>query len=450
MIRKIGFVLSILMLATLTSGCSLRSAAPTVSKTITIWGFDDPDVWKPVIKDASKALSGYDVKYVQKSLDANYENDSLNSIMSGSGPDVWAMPSDWVYRHRDKLASMPDAQVKTTNIDTVFAPIVKSTGLIDNKLYALSPTVDTLMVYYNPKLFDQALEEYNSNRSLTSDQRKVISKYLSGNALPTWTDLTEASKYLTKKNGATIDRSGIALGTSNNVSSAPDILSALMLQNETKMTSDNIDTATFNLPTQKNSAPGKASLDFYRSFSDPSSPNYSWNSSMPNDVEAFATGKAAMMIGYESLVNTFSQKYPQFSYKKLALPQLTNNSADIKDYASYTTFTVPALSHFPTQAWQLIGTLCGDSASGYATSLRISPSTKKNNFEKNIADRDTSNPGLIQVQTAVSWNKGRYPVNINQIFSETIQAVANGQGNSQSALDLASTKVTELLRKKTW
>lgn len=450
LVKKVGLVLSVLALATLVSGCSVRTTTPVAAKVITVWGFDDPDVWKPVIKDAAKTTKGYEIKYVQKPLDSSYEINSLNSIMSGTGPDVWAISSDWVYRHKDKIAPMPDAQAKAINLDEQFVPVIKQNGYINNKIYSLAPTVDTLMVYYNAKLFDQAQSEYSANKSLTSDQKKVISKYLSTVSMPTWTDLVEASKYITKKNGDTIERSGIALGTSNNVSRATDILYALMLQNETKMTSDNFDTATFNLPTDKNADPGKASLDFFRSFSDPGSPNYSWNSSMPSDIEAFTSGKTAMMIGYESLINTFSQKYPDFKYKRYSLPQLTNDSAGIKDYSTYTTFVVPKLSAYPAQAWQLINTLITTSSSSYSTSVRVTSSAKKKNFVPSISDRASSNPGTIQAQTATAWTKGRYPLSVNQIFAELIQSVADGRGDVKSSLDLSSTKVTELLRKETW
>jgi ABC-type glycerol-3-phosphate transport system substrate-binding protein len=450
LLKKISLVLSILILATLTSGCGLTSSSNSTPKVLTIWGFDDPDVWKPLINNVSQTLTNYKINYVQKPLDGNYEVSSLNSMMSGEGPDVWAIPSDWVLRHLDQIAPMPDAQAKTVNLDEQFVPVIKQNGFFNGKIYSLSPTVDTLAIYYNPVLFDQALEEINANPSISDDAKKTATGLLSGDPPLTWTNLVDTSKFVTKKSGSTIQRSGIALGTSNNVSRATDILYALMLQNNTKMTSDNIDTATFNLPTQGNPAPGKASLDFFRSFSDPHSPNYSWNSSMPNDVEAFATGKTAMIVGYDSLANTFMQKYPDFKYNKFPFPQLTNEAAGIKDYAQYITFVVPKLSLYPAAAWQLIGMLSGDLSSDYATSLRLTTSTQKTDFVANIQDRGGDTLSSTQAQTATTWAKGRFPSSVNQVFSELIQGVANGTGDTKSALDLASTKVTDLFRKTTW
>lgn len=448
--KKICLVASILVLAVLTSGCGTTTSSTAKPKVITIWGFDDPDVWKPVIKEALKADKGFNINYVQKTLDSNYEVNSLNSIMSGNGPDVWALPSDSVYRHKDQLASMPATLSKALNLDNAFVPAIKSNGVFDNKIYSLSPVVDTLMVYYNPTIFSQAQEEYNANKDLTSEQKKVINNALSGNGFPTWTTLVQASNLITKKSGATINRSGIAIGTSNNVSRADDLIYALMLQNGTKMTSDNIDTATFNLPTDANPAPGKASLDFLRSFSDPNSANYSWNSSLQNDIAAFASGQTAMIINYGSLSRYFAQKFPDLKYKRTSLPQLTSDATAITDYASYTTFAVPNKSLYPTESWQVINALIGNASSDYTTAVGVSSSAKKNNFTANISDRNTNNPGAIQAQTAKVWNKGRYPLDIDKLFSSMIQSVADGQGASQSALDLASTKSTDLFRKSSW
>lgn len=449
-LKKISLALSILILATLVSGCSLRSTTTSAPKRIVIWGFDDPDVWKPVIKEAQKSASGFDIQYVQKTYDANYETDSLNSILAGQGPDVWALPSDSVYRHKDQLAPMPDNLAKNINLNDDFVPAIKQTGYFDNKLFALSPVVDTLMLFYNTKLLDTIQEEYSSNKSLSSEDRRTISASLSASAFPTWTKLVETTKLATKRNGNAIVRSGIALGASNNVSRADDILYALMLQNGTKMTSDAIDTATFNLPSDKSSAPGKASLDFFRSFSDPNSPNYSWNSSMPSDLEAFAAGQTAMMINFGSTSNTLAQKYPDFKYKKTSLPQLTADANGITDYASFVTFAVPKLSANTTPAWSVISALVGNAADGYASAVGISSAAKKKNFTPAVADRDTSNPGGLQAQTAETWNKGRYPANIDQIILAAIGSVADGAGSSQAALDLASTKATEFLRRTSW
>lgn len=465
--KSLSYLLMLASVATLVSGCSLRSTpAATTAKTFTIWAFDDEDVWKPIIKDAAKALKGYDIKYVKKKLDASYENDALNSILSGQGPDIWAMPNDWVYRHRDKLAEMPSSVIASSKIDIdhQFVPAIKTSVDFDNKIYALSPTVDTLMVYYNSKLFDAALEEFSAaNRTVSADSDPVreskrqalqrASKLL-GEVPGTWNDFVETVKLITKKNGAGFDRSGLAMGTTGNVTYETDILSALDLQNGTNMLSTDLKLANFNLPQNTaagtNDYPARRALEFYTSFSNPASANYTWDSSMPSDIEAFATSKAAMMLGPDSLSWRLSQNYPDFRFKKAALPQIGSSSDIISDYASFTAFTVPRASANSAAAWSIIYNLASG-ASSYDATVRVSTSLKKKDFAPTLADRlGSSNPGSFQNQTAKLWIKGRYPLDVDAIMREVIDNVVSSKLTSQASLDSAALKVTDLLKKESW
>jgi ABC-type glycerol-3-phosphate transport system substrate-binding protein len=303
LIKSISLVVLLVFIAVATSGCSLfGSKTPATPKVITIWGFDDEDVWKPFFKDISNTLDGYEVVYTKKTLSPSYENDSLNSILSGQGPDVWAIPNDWVYRHKDKLAPMPDSLVKKTeiNVEDMFVPAVKNSSVFDGKVYSLSPTVDTLMIYYNPEIFEIVLNEYDdAHRGEENIEARREASRLLDQAPTTWSDIAKASNLITRKGGSSISRSGIALGTANNIARSQDILYALMLQNETAITSSDYKLATFNLPQNTNSGandyPSRRALDFYTSFSDPNSANYSWNAAMPQDIESFASGQVSMM-----------------------------------------------------------------------------------------------------------------------------------------------------------
>ncbi len=452
-LKPIALSLMLVLIATTVSGCSLFGGSDeTEAKVITIWGFDDEDVWKPIIKDAEKAVKGYEFVYVKKTLDKDYENSALNSILSSEGPDVWAIPSDWVYRHKDKLAPLSEKLIKDSeiNLENDYVPAVEKIGVIDNQIYALTPTINTLMLYYNPKIFDAALDEYNSAHkgSDNSELRKVASSTLN-NAPITWNEVVEATKLITLKNGNIITRSAIALGETNNIANPTDILYALMLQNGTEMTSSTIDLATFNLPGS--SEPAKNALEFFTSFSTPGSANYTWNENMPNNLTAFSEDKVAMIIGYESLQNYFSQVFPNFKYKKATLPQIGDTQTNITDYTESISFVVPALTTDTESAWKTILSIMATSSSSYAATLNVSHAGKKSNFEPKLADRegDTS-PGKEQAQTATTWTKGRFPVETDEIFNQLIGNKISGKQDSTAALDWGASQVTDLLRRETW
>ena len=443
-------LLAIVMALTLT-GCGEKQTPE--AKEMIVWGFVDEDVFKPIIKDFNKK-NKIKVTYVKKKLDSNYENDALNSIMSGQGPDVWAIPNDWVYRHKEKLTPLPDAVAKSNklNVSETFADFVQKDNIFDGKVYGLTPGVDMLQIYYNPNLFNEATQRASTALKSQTDARKEITGIL-GQFPITWGEFNKILPWLTVKNGNFITTSAVAMGTSNNISYPEDILSLLMLQNQTKMVSDDLAQTSFNLPV-KNSAgeeiySGTNALDFYASYANPASPNYTWNQSMPNDVQAFIEGKVAMIFNYGDLAGYLNQAYPNFKYTRALIPQIGDFNP-ITDYASYTSYVVPEISPTQSDAWSFIVEMSTDSYGTYnSATLTLAPN--KNTEEKVLANRRSrKGPTKTEIVSATTWNKGRYPVELDNLFKDAISRVNSGSQNSQASLDTAAIKLTELLRKEGW
>ncbi|MCX6810516.1 MAG: extracellular solute-binding protein [Candidatus Berkelbacteria bacterium] len=443
--------LAVAMALSLT-GCGTTTT--TKPNSLIIWGFVDEDVFSPIIKDFKNQNKGIDVKYYKKTLDASYEDNALNSILSGQGPDVWAMPNDWVYRHKDKLAAMPATMLTSKKIvaKDYFANVVMQDNVFDNQIYGLTPTIDILHVYYNPTIFDATRSNINktlgsSNPTLQTTLSQILSKFPI-----TWDEFNKIVPYLTVKNGSTITTAGAAIGTSNNVRYSQDILSLLMLQNQTNMLSDDLSQATFNLPI-KNAAgsdvyPGKNSLDFYTSYSNPAAANYSWNSSAPNDIDAFVQGKVAIIFGYSDTATYLRQVYPNFQFQQALMPQVGDINS-IVDYAHYTSYVVPEASPNTALAWQFVQSLSTDEASTYRSATK-EISSKKTETDVALKNRGAGTPSQDQIKTAQSWNKGRYPVDIDGQFKQAIDRFNSRTQSSQAALDTAAANVTELLRKAIW
>ncbi|MDP1760082.1 MAG: hypothetical protein Q8L01_01320, partial [Candidatus Woesebacteria bacterium] len=129
-IKIISYVLIVVFFSIALSGCTKKTAVDPNANKIIVWSFEDEDVWKGVAKEFEKKNSGYKLVYVKQTLDLKYENRVLNSILSGAGPDVWAMPNDWIYRHKDKLIAMPDKLVKTTDLNGSFVPAISQSVFI--------------------------------------------------------------------------------------------------------------------------------------------------------------------------------------------------------------------------------------------------------------------------------------------------------------------------------
>lgn len=453
--KKISRIISYCLVAAFftiaLSGCTKKATVvdPNANK-IVVWGFEDPDVWKEMANDFTGVNKNFEVVYEKQTFDKNYENRVLNSILAGSGPDVWAMPNDWVYRHKEKLAPMPDTLSESINLDS-YVPVIKKSVQFDNKTYALSATAEPLMIFVNSKLLQSRINELEENTDSTTSQR--IDSMV--DPLPqTWDKFVETTKLLTKKDGENITLAGAALGTEN-ISHAADILYLLMLQNGTKVIADDLKVGTFNLSketsTDANDFPGRRAIDFYTSFANKKSPNYIWSDSLGSDIDAFGNNKTILIFGFSRTANQIRQKFPNLEFEKAFMPQLYNDDpAKIIDYAKFNAYGVNKLSSKAAPSWELINMISTISQATMVSGSGLYTSTKSSSYDISIKNRDNDRPEELSLATANSIIKGRYPEEFDNTIRYAISEVLNGVQNSAGALNLAATTINDLLAKTIW
>ncbi len=411
--KKLGTVILAGALVFLGTGAGCSKAPTAAAKVVTVWGFDDPDVFKPIIKDYNNQFKDVQVNYVQKAFDNNYELDSLNAIAAGQGPDVWTIPNDWLTRHADKLVPFTESKPGKDALSKIqakdfFYPSALTAGTIAGKIYGLTPTVDTLRIFYNGPQFDQALIDFDNANKNNKDYRKQIDT-LAGKGPLFWDDIVALDKAFTVKNGSTISRSFLATGGGTNTLSSSDILYALFLQNKSKLFSDDGQTAIFNLPVSKASGeqvvPATKALDFYTSFTRPADPNYDFSGSGASSSDAFVAGNAMAIIGYQSYSDYLKQRFPTLKYRQWPMPQiLSSSNQDIVDFAKFNMMTVPTASKNQANAWNFIKYATTLDQSVY-TSATKRPGSKLNKGNTNlvITDRqNASNIDRLQTDTATS------------------------------------------------
>ncbi|MEI7792776.1 MAG: hypothetical protein WCI57_04805 [Candidatus Berkelbacteria bacterium] len=458
-IAKISsYILIALFFAISLSGCTKKATVATSNKLI-VWSFEDEDVWKKISTNFTGVYKDMTIEYKKETLDSGYENRVLNAILSGNGPDVWAMPNDWVYRHQDKLAPMTDTVSALVNLDDLFIPAVKESVVVNNQTLGLPAGGEPLIIYYNPKIFEQAAEAYATNNPGDENKEKRDQASLLLSNFPrTWAEFSETTKILTIKDASgNVTLSGAALGTSN-VANAADILYLMMMQNNTQIISPDLKLATFALPQdtpkQTSDVPGKRALELYTSFADPTSENYSWNDSMGSDVEAFVNGKTAMIFGYSQLSNYFAQKYPNFKdYKRAFVPQLSEELGTYVDYAKFNVFGVSAYSSNSRYGWQLVRLLSTDYSGDIDDASKISSVMKSTVYDvktTSLNDRGGNNPDPLELATAKTFIKGRFPDEFDTNILSAITAVNKKELTAQAGLDLASRNITEILRRVGW
>ena len=346
--KKISTIVSFALLASLVifSGCGCRPTSTTSYEVrLEVWGlFDDSDV-------ISKAISEYqkrnprvkEIVYKKHTVDS-YENDLMDALATGNGPDIFLVHNTWLPKHQDKLAAAPVDNLSANQtpilipkqVQDQFADVVSADFVSDGKVFALPLSADSLALYYNKDLLNQA-----------------------GIASPpaTWPDFDAAVKKITHVDSlGNINPSGAAMGMSSDASSntggkinrATDILTLLMLQSGAEMFNPQTKMATFADFTKATYggqiSPGESALAYYTKFSNPANAEYSWNSQQHNSKDSFIEGRTAMMLNYSWLIPQIQTKAPKLNLGIAKVPQnkdKNGNGLDI-DFANYWGYGVSA------------------------------------------------------------------------------------------------------------
>lgn len=272
------------------------------------WGLWEPEsVMRPLIEEYQTLNPNVTITY-EKRTPSQYRESLMSRLSSGDGaPDIFRIHNSWLPMLKDELSEMPGSTYSTSDLSSVFYPTVGESLSTGGKYYAVPMMFDGLALVYNADLFQAA-----------------------GLASPpeTWSDvrLTYAPKLTTYNKDGSIAVSGIALGTATNVDNFSDILGLLMLQNNVQMIKDGQVNFHKSTSTEGRNL-GADALDFYtlfakKTFSDKGAV---WDESLPTSVDAFATGKVAMILvpSYRifDILNLMSQAGKNFNIKVALTPQ---------------------------------------------------------------------------------------------------------------------------------
>lgn len=317
----------------------VTTGTPKGQVELTWWKtFEDSENVQDIISDYQTTHKNVTITYVKKDV-TTYEQDLVNALASGQGPDIFTIHNDWLAKHVDQISPVPSTLMSARTYGSNFVDVATSDFVKDGKIYAIPLSTDVLALYYNKDLLNSA-----------------------GIAQPplTWPELVTDVQKLTKIAGnGTFTRSGVALGTSVNVNRAVDIVNLLMLQNGTQFYSTDLNTATFdqsiNNPGGQTGSfnPGATALAFYTQFSNPAKISYTWNSKSNFSLDAFTQGQVAMMIGYQYMEPMIRARAPNLNWDVSTIPQISSDAIKI-DFANYWGETVSKGSKNQALAWDFL------------------------------------------------------------------------------------------------
>lgn len=423
----VGLVVLVLGILILVSLGGKQSGPPQKGDVVLqYWGVDDTtEVIDPFIQQFQKTHGGVKVEY-KKLERATYDKQVVDALAAGKGPDLFQVHNTWLPRYYDKITAMPEKELPVDDYrQTFFKGIVDET-VIDNRIYGVPLYLDTLGLFYNDELFTDSDfgEPPRSWQNLVGNEGTPIAQTQIGQ--------------LTQRQGATINRSAIALGKPN-VTRSADILSLMMLQNRTDMVNQERDKALYNLPQKvegKDMFLGTRALELYTCFGDPRCKYYTWDGSQ-EPIKAFASGKVAMIIGYPYLRQQITKLNPDMRIGIAKVPQVA--SGDPVNYASFWPHVVSKSSAHQGEAWKFIKFMSEkEQIRGYQEATeRVSP-------RKDVAGSGKGTTFYEQNETATTWYKGD-DVRADATLVEMITRVVGGTATPQQAIDAAANAQTGIL-----
>jgi len=414
--------------------------------TLTYWRTTDtPGDISDIIADFHRRYSHISV-VVKQIKPEEYERALLEAWAEDRGPDIFSIPVTILEKYRSKIFAVPlgasaelgrkyttgtiKKQTKIT-IDKIKVPNLRdlretfidvvSSGIVqDNKLYGLPLAVDTLVLYYNRDLLNNA-----------------------GIAHPplTWQEFVEDVRLLTIQDAkGNFIQSGAALGGVDNVSYLPEILSLLMLQNGTTMITEK-NKIGFNLPASDDPSyfPGQEAVRFYLSFSQKGKETYTWNDSMPNDFDAFISGKLAFYFGLASDGERIRQMAPKLNFDSAPVPQIAGSLRSV-NLANYYLETVSFKTAHPDEAWGFLLQLLNPEIVKSFLAKTKYPTAHRDLIEWQMQDYELE-PFAQSVLTAKCWYKGKDYNIVREALREMIKSIKQGTMSISEALEFYGKKI---------
>lgn len=297
-IFAVFMVIAIIMFAA-TGG---RSGASGLAGTVTIWGTLPTEI-------VNQQIGGYinefgddlNIRYVLKN-EATFDDELLQALAAGTGPDLFFLPQDKILEHQDKILTVPYENFPERTFRNQY---IDEAGLFltPSGVIAFPFMVDPMVMYYN---------------------RDLLSASFLVEPPEYWDELlTFTPQVSVQTESGQLIQSAVALGTFDNIAHAKDIFTLIMMQSGNPIVGRNSRgelVSALNVPIN-NVQVAESALRFYTDFADPAKETYSWNTAQRNSRDAFISGQLAVYFGYASELQDLRRANPNLNFDVTLMPQ---------------------------------------------------------------------------------------------------------------------------------
>ena len=448
------FTISFLLIFLIFSGFGCKGLTATEQATVkkvtlNYWTvYDDVDQLRK-FADEYHAIRSHVTVNIKQVREDQFEQLFINALADDVAPDMVSIHVRDINKYLTKLEPMPTGftvpslvttgkyfketsvvqnsftlptveNIKNNFVQTVYDDVVQ-----DNKIYGVPLSLDTLAVYYNQDLLDQAGV---------------------ATAPTTWEDFMEAVKKSTKfdKDG-NITQAGVALGTSKNIKRSFDILSVLMMQSGVTMAQGKYITFASGVKKFDTNYPVFKALQFYTDFANEDKEVYSWNNNMEDSLSYFTKGKSVFYFGFAYDYDTIKTKAPQMDLKIISLPQL-NPSSPI-NIANYWIESVVKKSKHQNEAWDFMNYIIAQEKIKEYTKTAGYPSPLRSQIAEQQKD-PTLAPFTQYILQSKNWyygsDKDVAEEAIGNLIDNYLLPIPEGKSDSEWKMSILSSAVRQV------
>ena len=404
-----------------------KQKGPVIS--VSLWGTLPKSQINGVVSAVNKENKSYKIIYAEFPA-SSYENEVVNALASGKGPDFWLISQDMVLKNKDKISPIPFAYYPERDFRDNFVDI--SNLFIDQKnggLAAFPFLIDPMVMYWNKDLFSSAgISQPPQN----------------------WEDFSEDVKTFTEKNEAgNITQAGTALGELNNIKNGKDILSMLIIQsgNPIMKTDDrgNLKIALDEKDISGNS-PAVSSVKFFNDFSNPNKNVYSWNKALSGADTMFAKGALAMYFGYAGEWAGIKARNPHLNFDIAEVPQIKGDKTKTTFAKVYALAVMKNSSQAKKQA--ALNSILVMISNG--ASKDFSQATGLASPRRDLLAEKTTDAYFGLLNKAAVMSKAWLEPDgdeVRRIFKDMVESVSSGSLSAGDSVRLAKNRLDQELRK---
>jgi len=402
---------------------NIGSQSDQVAGQVTVWGTIPFSTIQQYIDQAKE--QNLTINYIEK-RPLTYEDELINSFASGTGPDLFIMSHEGILRHSDKILEIPYESFPRASYEQAYIDEARL-FLSDTGVRAFPIMVDPMIMYYNKALISSAFI-------------LDVPQY--------WDEFPEFASQITQYNSTgEVIISATALGTFDNIPSAKNIITALIMQNKNNII--NVDPATMKnrsiLAFDEDQIQRTAqAMDFYTSFARFGSNTYSWNEALVDSKNKFISGDLAIHFGPGSEAQDIRRKNPNLDFGVALFPQVRENTSRSTHGAMTGVAIAKQSTNIPASinvASKIAGSLVAD---GLSRDLNVAPARK--DLLRNAPDDALRT--LIYNSAIISrgWIDSD-PDATNELFRGLVRNINTGSLSTRDAISRASAGLNTILNR---